>query len=468
MKQTIPSHRWMVPAGAVTAWIVGAAVLWLAMSDGGKVAAKSEAAATAARERPPGPGRRDPKGRAKARELASLAEGRRVRAVWTEDGALQGGDAFATGTNLRLVGFGSHDGGHRVILGERRNYSRPLLTPDGGGIVYSDKNVTLVGRKRHFQPTMHVVDWSGRNRRLLGEGFAVDVAKDPETGATWVYALETLTAGNSASLSGTRLVRFPLQAPESRELLWDETPLGIDNLQFGRSGRRFAGLFPWPEAGWADHASGSWHKVGEGGCWVSMAPDDSELVAMFAGSHTRLTVFDIGARKSWRVPLMEAPGVKGFQVYHPRWANHPRFLAITGPYPPPRTTDPPAGPTPIHNSGHHADVFIGKFSPSLDRVEGWVRLSKNRVGDFYPDVWVEGGDDVSLTRFPQHDGRRPANPGRPNGAARPGPLDEAPSSAAIGSPRPKSTRTLNPALLAATSRRSDIAPAKNPAFSFFR
>ena len=41
---------------------------------------------------------------------------------------------------------------------------------------------------------------------------------------------------------------------------------------------------------------------------------------------------DVERDERWRVNINNAPGIDGYEVYHPRWANHPRFLTITGPY----------------------------------------------------------------------------------------------------------------------------------------
>ena len=56
------------------------------------------------------------------------------------------------------------------------------------------------------------------------------------------------------------------------------------------------------------------------------------LVWYFDGSHRNVTMVDPKADRRWIVPLNQAPGFAGAEVYHPRWANHPRFVAISGPY----------------------------------------------------------------------------------------------------------------------------------------
>ena len=79
---------------------------------------------------------------------------------------------------LRLMGYDSHDGkGERVIWGERANYHRPLITPDGEQIVYSNRQTRKI----------YVIKWDGSRPRLLKEpGCASEVWLDPKTGKTAV------------------------------------------------------------------------------------------------------------------------------------------------------------------------------------------------------------------------------------------------------------------------------------------
>ncbi len=329
-------------------------------------------------------------------QLRELAEGKAVRVVWVEDRSVEHSDTFTNTNELRLVGFDSEAGGYAPILEGPRNFSRPLLTPDGEQVIYTDKN----GRDGAFHPKMRIVDFDGENDRELGDGFCVDVARDPQTGGTVVYALETLNAGRTASIDGERLFRFQLNGQVKREPIWDHTPITVDNLQFSRDGRRFGALFPWPEGGIADPANGGWQKLASG-CWASLAPDNSHLFWMFSGTHKRIRLFDTRASRDWNVTLSDAPGVHNHQVYHPRWANHPLFLTMTGPYPTKVRGRKVASGNVIAQSGQNADVFVGRFTPKLDRVQTWVRLTSNTWGDFYPDAWIEDGDEAALTEFAQ-------------------------------------------------------------------
>lgn len=326
-------------------------------------------------------------------QITALTGGARVKLVWVENPVPQGKDTFARTEELRLVGFDSQGADRHVIAEKLANYTRPLLTPDGTQVLYNANAAT--GTELH--PQMHLVDWDGQNDRVLGPGFVVAVWLDPSTKVSWVYALEKLLPSSRAGLLGERLFRFPLTDPKTHEAIWDKTDLTTDNLQFSRDGQRFAAQFPWPEGGWADLATGSMHRMARG-CWTSFAPDNSYLAWIFSGTHKRLKMHDTVSGKLWEVSLLDAPGLNGWQGYHPRWSNHPRFFTMSGPYPP-RSKDPKQSLT--RPGASYADIYLGKFSAKMDKVEAWARITANLYGDFYPDAWIQGAETAVLENFPQ-------------------------------------------------------------------
>ena len=84
--------------------------------------------------------------------------GGHTRVVWLTDA--ENKDSFAGHNKLRLMGYDSRDGkGERVICGERANYHRPLITPDGERIVYSNRQTRRI----------YAVNWDGSYPRLLKE-----------------------------------------------------------------------------------------------------------------------------------------------------------------------------------------------------------------------------------------------------------------------------------------------------------
>jgi len=129
------------------------------------------------------------------------------------------------------------------------------------------------------------------------------------------------------------------------------------------------------------------------------------------------------------VNINDAPGFDGAEVFHPRWTNHPRVLAISGPY-------NQGGANQARTGGPQVEVYLGRFSEDYADVERWVRVTENAVGDSYPDAWI----DPNGGTLP----RRPAGPLGPAHARAPG------SAGAGSSPTDTGRLLVNLQLVAAT------------------
>ena len=117
-------------------------------------------------------------------------------------------DVYGNGNQHQLWGLDSRDGrGVRVIVEKKSNYSRPLISPDGKWIIYTNKHTERQGKKKSFKPVVHRVDWNGEQGEELGKGFAVDVWEDPRTSKTWVY-VANLISTNVSSMYADKLERF--------------------------------------------------------------------------------------------------------------------------------------------------------------------------------------------------------------------------------------------------------------------
>ena len=100
-----------------------------------------------------------------------------LRIVWVQDMG-DGRDRFAKGSNLRLMGMDTGDGQvERVILGTLGNYSKPLITPRGDRVVYTDR----------LRKKVYIVNWNGSGLRELFGGIGLAVWKDPRDGREWIY-----------------------------------------------------------------------------------------------------------------------------------------------------------------------------------------------------------------------------------------------------------------------------------------
>jgi hypothetical protein len=311
--------------------------------------------------------------------------GAHTRIVWVQG---DGTDPEGAGDKLILMGFDSQDGrGERVILGQRGRYTEPKLTPRASRVLFSRSAPPA-------PPEIFIVNWDGSGARKLADGFALTVWEDPNDGSEWVYAGTDAHDWHFATVT-----RFPIDAPERRELVWNTTLVSSEGFQVTPDGRRAGGMFPYPSTGIADLTKKTWTKLGEG-CWTSLSHVRGPLFWYFDGAHRNVTMVDVDAGSRWMVNINDAPGFEGAEVNHPRWTNHPRFLTITGPY-------NQGGPNQARAGGRQTEVYLGRFSADFSKVEAWVRVTNNAWGDSLPYAWIDAA------RSPYQ--RQPSGPiGPPN------------------------------------------------------
>ena len=301
----------------------------------------------------------------------------RTRVVWIQD-AGDNRDVFAHGDQLQLMAYDSHDGqGSRALLEEISHYSKPLITPNGNRVIFSN----------FHDKTVHISDFYGSSLKKLTDGMGLAVWQDPETGTEWVYV-----GRDRVDRRGTpyqTVYRIQIDDPDAEELVWDHRMVGADNFQLSADGRYASGVYPWPDAGVADLEDNSWSRLGRG-CWPSMAPDNSNLFWIFEENHRAVSMFDTRNDRSSQVMIDTAPGIDGYEVYHPRWTNHPRFMTMTGPY------KHRSGGNNIRGGGPDVEVYIGRFNGDFTEIEAWVRVTESERAAFYPDVWIES--DSAMAR----------------------------------------------------------------------
>ena len=312
-----------------------------------------------------------------ASPLESFA-GAHTRVAWVQEQG-NGADTYGFGENFKLMGYDSRDGKkERELLSDVQNFYKPIFSPDGKKVIVSSRN-------RH---EIYVVDFKKGKKKLLGQGVAVDVWKDPKTGKIWIYAL----AGNGPEnkyFTTHPLIRFPLNKPDKRETVWTQTHLSWSNFDMSRDGKFAGGLFPWPHAGILLFEQNIWKKYGKG-CWTALSPDNSAILWVFDGLHRNLNFVNPFTAEFWTTNINSADGIGGFEVYHPRWTNHVRYLTMTGPY------VEGEGGNKITGGGQKVEVYVGKFSPDLKAVEGWFQVTHNNKADFYPDVWIANGSESNF------------------------------------------------------------------------
>lgn len=302
--------------------------------------------------------------------------GGRTRAVWIRDLG-DGTDILGFGDAVVVMGLDSDDGlGERPIVEPPGTYAKPLLTPRGDRVVYSDRR----------DDSVRLVAWDGGPSERLTDGFPLATWADPVTDIEWVY-VGTDARGTDPESYGT-IHRHQIDRPTEHELVWDKRAVSGDSFQLSRDGRLAGALARWPDAGVLELPNGEWRPLGDG-CWTSLAGDDSGLFWYFDGQHRNLTMVDTdtgaepGDEPRWTVNINSAPGIDGFEVYHPRWSNHARFLTMTGPY----TVG--GGGNKIRGGGQGVEIHIGRFAPDHRSIDGWIQVTHNDAADFYPDVWID-------------------------------------------------------------------------------
>jgi len=311
--------------------------------------------------------------------------GTHYRLVWVQDHG-DGADSLAHGRNLVLYGLDSRDGrGERPLVKEKGNYFKPLITPDGKQVVVSDR----------LSRQMYVIDWETGKQTALGQGVAVEVWQEPEgrfffsKPRVWVYCFSGLQPENKYGTSQP-LYRFELDNPKKKELIWDSTNMAWSNVQLSRDGEMIGGLFPWPHGGVLSGKDHKWQRLGRG-CWTSLSPDNSKILWIFDGLHRNVLMHKVESGESWKVNVNSGPGMNGFEVYHPRWSNHPRYFVLTGPY-----EKGEGGGNRIGGGGDKVEIVAGRFDAQAKNIESWRQLTHNKKADFYPDLWLENGEKADL------------------------------------------------------------------------
>lgn len=273
--------------------------------------------------------------------------------------------------------------GERIVFDSLVSGNYPLITHDGSRIVYSVKKAA----------TCYVVNWDGSGKRELGQGIAVDYWADPETGTEWVYVVPEY------ALRSGPVVRRRLDDPTVEETVWDTTQISYVFFVVSGDGARAAGTFPWQDWGVANLTTRTWEKFGIG-CFPSIAPDKSYRSWIFDGFHRNLTMYDSTGAQHAVVNINHAPGIKGWEVYFPRWSNNSRVMTMTGPY-----SDGSADScaqtncgTHIAKAGDNVEVYLGRFNAEFTDIDRWVQVTRNDRWDSSPDVWVQPSTPIVSPR----------------------------------------------------------------------
>lgn len=306
--------------------------------------------------------------------VRELTEGRAVKAVWLEETAAEGAPMARQIFAFDAAGKGS---GMARLGGESGDLARPLVSADGEGVVVTRLGISKTESGFSYSPQVLWQPWDGGPAKPLGAGMAVDVWNNPADGAAYIYAVESLLPSTQGSrLTGETLVRFRVDKPEDREIVWTESALGAEEFQLSRDGRRAAGVFPFPKAAMANLDDRTLTPLASG-AWTAMAADDSYAVAVLDGTRKRLKILAPNLNPGWELTFAGADGwpETGGAIHHPQWTNDARILVFTGPF---------------ENDTAGADVRLMRLRPDLRKVEKIARLTESRRA-LSPSVWVESG-----------------------------------------------------------------------------
>ena len=305
------------------------------------------------------------------------------RLVWAQDHGDQR-DVFTKGRSLRLMFYDSTADTSRPVLDRLGSFSKPMLTADGQRIVFTDRPANRV----------YVINTDGSGLRLLASGYGAEVWRDPENRRDFVLVASSPSRGNN--LPGYAEIRRVAIDGTTSDLIWNGQPCMINNFQLSADGRVASGQFPWPLGGIADLNRNRWIQL-DRGCWSSLCPDNSYIFWIFDGQHRNLYLQDQVTRRKWKIPIGSDARFGGYEVYHPRWSNHPRYFAFTGPY------KVGTGSNKITGGGTEVEIFVGEFNANLQKLSAVHPVTSNKHADFFPDLWVEGGEKV-VSPFLQRNG----------------------------------------------------------------
>jgi hypothetical protein len=291
--------------------------------------------------------------------------GAETRIVWIRHKQWEGqpGDHLDGGAGYSIMAFDTEEKkGERELVPEGELFN-PLISPNGDRVIYSS------GSKTDNKYLIHCVDWNGANSRVLSDGYGMCLWRDPATGIEWVYA--------SNNRYGNLLDRFQIDNPKVREKLY--TGDKSHRLSLSADGTRAAGEFPWP------HASVLYFRTGQvdrknyrTGCNVYMSPDNSYMVSIMDGGHTRVTLYK--ADGSSRDISVAPPGLKPLKnggrgvVWNPKWASDVRYMSVAGPF--------------TNLKPDRADIWLGRFADDFNSIPSWVQVTDNDYMDNYAYVWV--------------------------------------------------------------------------------
>ena len=207
---------------------------------------------------------------------------------------------------------------------------------------------------------------------------------DPKTKRIWVYVNDSGDKGENWDVPAGKIYRFPVDKPAERELFWERTPSHI-YLMFSADGTHACFEPSWGNIGQLKLAFDGKGKVDQdkseyksygGGCFPSMAPDNSFRVFRLEGDHKAISTCDADGANPRPVDVTGAltaeQKTKGRNVWLTRWSTDPRFITLVSP------------------AGDDAQIHMGRLDAGATKFEAWVRVSAEKGPQCWQShAWIE-------------------------------------------------------------------------------
>lgn len=313
-----------------------------------------------------------------AQTLAATG-GRHARFVWvnrTEPGT---DTKFFDGNQpkAQLMLLDTAEGKPRVFQPAGPGYLDPLITRDGGRVIWSEVKTK----------TAWIADIKTGTKIKLSEDpqawHVLCTRFDEATKTEWAYAYN---GGYYGSLhpdedKGVNAVYcFEIaKGPSGKQVVWNKGHIDARSFHVSADGKMAATSFPWPKAGIVALPNGSPQILQGGslGCNPDIAPDNSYRFFYMEGDHIAIYMYDYkgGPRREIRVNTM--PGNLGKNdAWRPRWTNDPRFMVISQ-------------PLGAEDDWLHLDeVYLARFDAAFTKIETWVQLTSNGSRDLDIVGWI--------------------------------------------------------------------------------
>jgi hypothetical protein len=297
-------------------------------------------------------------------QLLALTGGSRVKVAWN-----QGSE---NSTKLKL--FDTKDG---VVKELPFAGSAPLLTLDGRYVLASS------GKAPNDRAVM-MYDTESRKTTELAKGPGnnlLAVWQDPKSKRVWAYVNDAGDKNESWNVPAGKIYRFPVDKPAARELFWDRTSSHI-YLMLSADGTRACFEPSWANIGQLTLAFDAQGKVDQdksvykpygGGCFPSMAPDNSYRLFRLDGDHRSISMSDADNANPRKIGVtgMLTEAQKGRNCWLTRWSTHPRYITLVAP------------------AGNDAQIWMGRFDEKITVVEEWVKVSEPGPQCWQSQAWVE-------------------------------------------------------------------------------